>query len=552
MKAILLARVSSKEQEEGQSIPAQERRLREYAERKGLIIEEVVKITESSTKETRKEFEKILERIRKSRESVALVADTIDRVQRSFKESVVLEDLRKEGKVEIHFMREGLVLNLKSNSADILRWDMGVMFARSYVLQLSDNVKRSKEQAAKNGIWIGLAPLGYMHVVQENGNKTIIPDPEHAPFITKLFELYATGNYSLLKLQEEAERMGFRSKKGHKIAKSVIDEILKKSFYSGIMQTKYGLVEHHYQPLISRELYQQVQSVANGYHKKPHKSVSESFILRGLITCANCGCIVTPEIKKERYIYYSCTNAKGCCKRVYIREEPLISTLSSYFDLISLSEQQIADVTRHLKGIHESEAHFHSESLQALRKEQDRIQKRLNQIYDDKLDGLIDERMYLERVAAYKNRQTEIVDQMRRHEKADLNFYITANLVMNLATRAREIFESSEADEKRQLLDLVFQNLQLKDGSLSVSVREPFLTMLDFKNRPEEWGRLDSNQRSPKTRDLQSLAIATMRHPRKDQKRMLAKGIEPSTVRLQGGCSTIELHQQNDGNFITN
>jgi DNA invertase Pin-like site-specific DNA recombinase len=34
MKAILLARVSSKEQEEGQSIPAQERRLREYAERR--------------------------------------------------------------------------------------------------------------------------------------------------------------------------------------------------------------------------------------------------------------------------------------------------------------------------------------------------------------------------------------------------------------------------------------------------------------------------------------------------------------------------------------
>lgn len=37
---------------------------------------------------------------------------------------------------------------------------------------------------------------------------------------------------------------------------------------------------------------------------------------------------------------------------------------------------------------------------------------------------------------------------MGRHEKADQNFYITANLVMNLAARTREIFESSEADEK--------------------------------------------------------------------------------------------------------
>ena len=50
------------------------------------------------------------------------------------------------------------------------------------------------------------------------------------------------------------------------------------------------------------------------------------------------------------------------------------------------------------------------------------------------------------------------------------------------------------------------------------------------------WGRLDSNQRRPKSRDLQSLAIAAMRHPRREM--MLAVGLEPTTVRLQVGCST--------------
>lgn len=97
---------------------------------------------------------------------------------------------------------------------------------------------------------------------------------------------------------------------------------------------------------------------------------------------------------------------------------------------------------------------------------------------------------------------------------------------MNLAARAREIFQSSEADEKRQLLDLVFQNLQLKDGSLSFSVREPFLTMMDFKNRPKEWGRLDSNQRRPKPGDLQSPAIAAMRHPQRWVEKQAVKYIK--------------------------
>ncbi|CUI16869.1 hypothetical protein PNK_1252 [Candidatus Protochlamydia naegleriophila] len=87
------------------------------------------------------------------RETIALVADTIDRVQHSFKESVVLDNLRKDGKVEIHFMQERLVLNIKSNNSDILRWNMVVMFARSYGIQLSDNIKRSSQQNEAYG-WI--------------------------------------------------------------------------------------------------------------------------------------------------------------------------------------------------------------------------------------------------------------------------------------------------------------------------------------------------------------------------------------------------------------
>ena len=52
-----------------------------------------------------------------------------------------------------------------------MRWDMGVLFARGYVLQMSDNIKRSKEQSARNGIWMGLAPTGYIHSINEKKEK---------------------------------------------------------------------------------------------------------------------------------------------------------------------------------------------------------------------------------------------------------------------------------------------------------------------------------------------------------------------------------------------
>ena len=176
MRAIIMARVSTKEQEEeGYSIPSQVRRLSEYAQKKQLIVYKTFQITESSCLDTRKDFEKVITLIKQSKEPVALITDTVDRLQRSFRESVILEDYRKSGKLELHFFRENLILNQNSNSNDLIRWDMGVMFARSYVLQLSDNVKRSIEQKLRNGEWIGKAPIGYINIVNDNGTKQLFP-----------------------------------------------------------------------------------------------------------------------------------------------------------------------------------------------------------------------------------------------------------------------------------------------------------------------------------------------------------------------------------------
>lgn len=80
---------------------------------------------------------------------------------------------------------------------------------------------------------------------------------------------------------------------------------------------------------------------------------------------------------------------------------------------------QFEAVTQYLKEIYESETQFHTESLTSLQKERDKIQKRLSRIYDDKLDGLMDEKLYLEKVREYKTRQLEIAEEMKNHEKAD-------------------------------------------------------------------------------------------------------------------------------------
>ena len=214
----LIARVSSDEQDSNQ---AQINRLRDYAKKlpgECSLLEKQIK--ESSSKADRKKFQEIISEIEKSKTLCILIVDTIDRLQRSYRESVLLDEMRKQGKVEIHFHRENLVIHKQSNSADIIRWDMGVLFAKSYVLQLSDNVKRAFEQKRKDGYWIGNAPFGYDNVPRDKEKRTradLIQNEREAEYVRKVFNMYASVIHSVKSICRLLKEKGVKTKMGNSL-----------------------------------------------------------------------------------------------------------------------------------------------------------------------------------------------------------------------------------------------------------------------------------------------------------------------------------------------
>ena len=85
--------------------------------------------------------------------------------------------------------------------------------------------------------------------------------------------------------------------------------------------------------------------------------------------------------------------------------------------------------------------------------------------------------MYDNLLREYKSKQAEILEQMKDHSDADEQFYISANAVLNLAKRAKEIFMSSEVEEKRQLLGFLLSNCVLNEKTLGFTLRSPFNLM---------------------------------------------------------------------------
>jgi len=92
-----------------------------------------------------------------------------------------------------------------------------------------------------------------------------------------------------------------------------------------------------------------------------------------------------------------------------------------------------------------------------------------------------------------KSRQFQINEQIKNHLKADESFQVTVNTVLSLASKAYEIFESSNIEQKRKLINYVFSNLQLRGVTLEYHLTKPFDLMVDCTTYSEWLGFLNSN-----------------------------------------------------------
>ena len=488
MKAIILARVSSKEQEDNNSIPAQTRRLNEYAVRLGLDTATTYQLVESSTKANRSKFTEIINSIKRSKETIALVTDTIDRLQRDFKESVILDELRRAGKIELHFMREGLVISQNSNSSDIMRWDMGVMFAKNYVNQLKDNVKRSQEEKIRNGEWLSKAPFGYRNIRRE-GRSWIEPDA-NADIVRDMFRLYATGTYSMKRMREiVAEK--------HSVEKSLsqVDKILKNPFYTGIMRIKGIEYAHRYTPLITRELFDAAQRTASRYNKQPVKYAGLPFFYRGTITCGDCGRTITPE-RSKGHVYYHCTQYDGKHGAKWLREEELTRQFAEAIRAIHPTQEQFNEVIEALKLSHQDQIRFKTQHKATITAELSKLEKRSTRLYDSYLDGDIDKPTYKSKSVEIQQRRNGLNQKLASLETASKDYYNNAVAVMELVRDAPLLFEkSSEPEDKRRILNILFQNLELQDERLLLKYKKPFNLMASYTDNSTWLGWRDSNPR---------------------------------------------------------
>jgi site-specific DNA recombinase len=471
-RALTYARVSSKEQDtEGYSIAAQQKLLLGYATERRLVIEKEFIDVETAKASGRASFTEMVAYLKKHPGVRIVLVEKTDRLYRNLKDWVLLDELE----IEIHLVKEGVVLSKDSRSSEKFFHGIKVLMAKNYIDNLSEEARKGQLEKASQGLWPTKAPLGYRNAAGGDGKRIITPDPDVAPIVSKMFEWYVDGTLSLEKLADKAHSAGLSYRRtGTPVPTSAVHAVLRNRIYTGEFLWKGKTYKGRHTPLISVELFERVQDVLQGRHRKKLRRVKNDFAFSSLIHCGHCGCALTGDIKKGRYVYYRCTGYKGRCPEPYVKEEALSEKFSELLRQLDIGETAFKLVSDGLRSSHVDQAKEHNEAIARLQAEYERIQARLHAMYIDKLDGKIDSAMFESLSATSRKQQDRCLREIERYQAADQSYLEEGITILEMARDARRLFEQRQAMDKRRLLNFVVSNSTWANGELRATFREPF------------------------------------------------------------------------------
>ena len=257
------------------------------------------------------------------------------------------------------------------------------------------------------------------------------------------------------------------------LCKAQIEKILKNVFYCGYAKRNEEYYEHCYPAIVSLDLFMKCVAVRQGRNKQYTKITKHETVFKGLIKCINCGCSITPDIKKGKYIYLKPNSKKGCnCKQ--INENVANNMVSEVFKSMSISEEALKPYVETLKNyFHESENIQAKEKL-TYEKQLTVLNTRFERLKKCYLDGDFTRDEYLTEKQNIEMEQGILEKKITESSADNKEFAITLEYLLDLVSRINSLYESSRIDKKRRILKLVFSNFFLNGSNLSYELKKPF------------------------------------------------------------------------------
>ena len=447
-------RVSTVKQGEGVSLEAQREAIERYCAQQGLNITKWYEEKETAAKQGRPLFTDMIKQLHHGK-AQGVVMHKIDRSARNLRDWATVGELSDTG-VDVHFAAESVDFASRGGR---LTADIQAVIAADYIRNLREEVKKGQLGRLKQGLYPFYAPFGYLN---QGSHLPKAVDPIRGPLVRKMFELYATGEYSLQALEDEMHHKGLRSVAGRKVYKSKIDNILNNPFYMGVIKLKAIDTPFNgiHEPLVSPELFQRVQEARK--HKARKKKTKHNFRFRGVFNCAGCLNQYSPEYQRG-HVYYRC-HTKGCSGGC-VREDVLNTKITDHLQSLQIDEsaqaqinnslnQRLSELPKDTTGV--------ANNLQLAQ-----IDAQLERLTQGYIDGLISEDVFRTKKADCDLRKVALSKTQRKA----LSYEEKAQQVRRFFEHLKNLCQTylwANDSEKRQFINTVFSNISLSGKTLEL------------------------------------------------------------------------------------
>ncbi|NMB56685.1 hypothetical protein GYA19_01955, partial [Candidatus Beckwithbacteria bacterium] len=336
-------------------------------------------------------------------------------------------------------------------------------------------------------------PMGYQSVGGDRERKTCEPDPYVAPIIKELFELYATGNYSIYELQNWLAEQNIVSNSGKTVGHTTIDTILNNPFYYGLIRWRGESKIGNHLAIIGKELFDTCQYVLAKHRNFMMRKRTHEFLLRGFVYCSECGQRYTAEWHKNekkfakrggKIGYYHCPKlGRNGCPAPYVEMDDLEKLIEETIKQIQFSQEFIdAVVNKAREFLAESRKRSGSE-IQGCANQKNALEAKRNKLEDALLDGTIDREVF-KRKHGDIQKQLQLVDS--RLQEIQDQTKIDIDLIEEVLAFTRNIgqtYKEAPMFLQRHYLRFFYEKILVKKKHIHEVIYTPIFASLQANHQ---------------------------------------------------------------------